>query len=110
MMQKYNSDYLSGIANTSEGVGFNNFIDELSTGIQYFSDEANMDEFVKRYLKNRYGKSDRDLLVAFNILLDTVYNPVTDIYHEGASESVINARPSLEINSASKWGNHSQKL
>ena len=100
---KYNSDYLSGIANTSEGVGFNNFIDELSTEL-IFSDEVNMDEFVKRYLKNRYGKSDRDLLVAFNILLDTVYNPVTDIYHEGASESVINARPSLEINSASKWG------
>ena len=50
MMQKYNSDYLSGIANTSEGVGFNNFIDELSTEL-IFSDEVNMDEFVKRYLK-----------------------------------------------------------
>lgn len=100
---KYNSEYLSGIAHTSEAIGFNNFIDELSTEL-IFSDEVNMDEFVKRYLRNRYGKNDEDLLEAFNILLDTVYNPVTDIYHEGASESIINARPSLEIESASKWG------
>lgn len=100
---KYNANYLKGIAHTSEGIGFNNFIDELVTEL-IFSDKLDINEFVSRYLRNRYGKSDNDLLKAFNILLDTVYNPVTNIYHEGASESVINARPSLNVKSASKWG------
>ena len=101
---KENAKFLVGIGNTPEAIGYNDFIDELSTEL-IFEDRINMDEFVSRYIENRYGKSNKNLIDGFNILLDTVYNPTTEIYHEGASESIINARPSMDILSASKWGN-----
>lgn len=100
---KYNAEHLKGIGHTSEAIGFNNFIDELVTEL-IFSEELSMDEFINRYVRNRYGDYDLSLVEAFKILINTVYNPTTDIYHEGSSESIINARPSLNITSASKWG------
>ncbi len=98
---KEGSRFLSGIGGTSEALGFNNFIDELSTEL-IFKDKINMDEFIERYVLNRYG--DKDLIDGFKILINTVYSPVSNVYHEGSSESIINARPSLDIKSASKWG------
>ena len=101
---KDNAEFLVGIGNTPEAIGYNDFIDELSTEL-IFEDRLDIDDFVNRYLENRYGRINKSLLSGFNILLDTVYNPTTEIYHEGASESIINARPSMDIVSASKWGN-----
>lgn len=110
---KENSQFLKGIGGTSEGIGFNNFIDELMTEL-IFKDKLDIDEFIIRYVLNRYGRNDENLVEAFKILVNTVYSAVTDVYHEGASESVINARPSLDIRSASKWGsihkNYDSKL
>lgn len=110
---KYNSEFLKGIGWTSEALGFNNFIDELMTEL-IFKDRVDIDEFISRYVLNRYGKRDSKLVEAFKILTETVYSATTDIYHEGASESVINARPSMDIKSASKWGsihkNYDSKL
>ena len=39
------------------------------------------------------------------ILHDTVYNPAYNMKGQGAPESVVNARPGLDIGAASTWGN-----
>ena len=39
------------------------------------------------------------------ILNDTVYNPEMNMKGQGAPESVVNARPGLDIGAASTWGN-----
>lgn len=100
---KNNAEYLKGIGSTPEAIGYNDFIDELTSEL-IFSDRIDEEEFVKRYITNRYGKYSKKLLDGFYVLLDTVYNPTINEYHEGASESVINARPSMDITSSSKWG------
>lgn len=100
---KEKSKFLVGIGHTPEAIGYNDFIDELITEL-IFEDKIDFDKFIKRYVTNRYGKFNQKLLDGFYILLDTVYNPTTEVYHEGASESIINARPSMEVTSASKWG------
>lgn len=100
---KNRAEYLVGIGSTSEAIGYNDFIDELVTEL-IFEDKINVDEFVERYTINRYGGYNKKIVDGFYILLDTVYNPVVDIYHEGASESIINARPSFDVKSSSKWG------
>lgn len=100
---KENAKYLVGIGNVPEAVGYNDFIDELISEL-IFKDRIDFDEFVHRYLENRYGKYNENIKRGFDVLLDTVYNPVTEEYHEGASESIINARPSMNVVTASKWG------
>lgn len=100
---KGNAKFLVGIGSTPEAIGYNDFIDELLTEL-IFEDVLDFDSFVKRYVRNRYGKENEVLLSGFNKLIESVYNPTTEVYHEGDSESVINARPSMDIKSASKWG------
>ncbi len=100
---KRNAKFLVGIGSTSEAIGYNDFIDELLTEL-IFEDKLDFDAFVKRYVTNRYGKESEILLSGFYKLVESVYNPTSEIYHEGASESVINARPSMNIESASRWG------
>lgn len=100
---KENAEFLVGVAHTPEALGYNDFIDELVTEL-IFEDKLDLNEFVNRYVGNRYGKNNQNLIDGFYILLDTVYSAPEDIYHEGASESIINARPSFDITSSSKWG------
>ena len=100
---KDNAQFLVGIGHTSEAVGYNDFIDELATEL-IFQDKIDIDEFVNRYVTNRYGGYSDKLVEGFYILLDTVYNATTETYHEGASESIINARPSMNVTNSSKWG------
>ncbi len=100
---KDKAEFLVGIGQTSEAIGYNDFIDELVTEL-IFEDKLDINEFVKRYVINRYGAYNERLVKGFHAMVNTVYNAPKDIYHEGASESVINARPSFDITSSSKWG------
>lgn len=100
---KNNAEFLVGVGQTPEAIGDNEFVDELTTEL-IFEDDVDLDEFKLRYIKNRYGEVRSELVKAWDILIDTVYNPTTEIYHEGASESIINARPDMGLKSSSKWG------
>lgn len=100
---KNNGRLLVGVGSTPEAIGYNDFIDELLTEL-IFEDEIDFDDFIKRYIRNRYGNEDENLLKGFYKLIDTVYNATTEIYHEGSSESIINARPSMNVKTASRWG------
>lgn len=65
----------------------------------------NLDEWFKDYVTRRYGAESASAYEAMQILNDTVYNPALNMKGQGAPESVVNARPKLDIGAASTWGN-----
>lgn len=59
--------------------------------------------FLKGYIRNRYGKTDKKLLNAFNLLIASVYTPNAE--REGGLENIMCARPGLNVNKVSTWSN-----
>ncbi len=57
------------------------------------------------YSERRYGKKSKSAENAWKILVDTVYNSEHNSVGQGAAESIVNARPTLENKPASSWGN-----
>ncbi len=61
--------------------------------------------WVCNYSERRYGKKSNSANGAWKILIDTVYNSKYNNVGQGAAESIVNARPTLESKPASSWGN-----
>ena len=64
-----------------------------------------LDKWLKDYAKRRYGEESQSAYEALLIMKDTVYKADLNMKGQGAPESVVNARPALDINAASTWGN-----
>lgn len=67
--------------------------------------EINIDEWLARYARRRYGKKSKSAEEAWSIFKNTVYKAEYNQLGQGAPESVVNARPALSLNAASTWGN-----
>ena len=68
-------------------------------------DPVDYRSWTQEYAERRYGGTDGTIEKAWDILLDTAYKHTDGEYYQGASESIINARPSDNtIGSASTWG------
>ena len=65
----------------------------------------NLDEWLKDYAKRRYGEESQSAYESLLIMKDTVYKADLNMLGQGAPESVVNARPALDIGAASTWGN-----
>lgn len=63
------------------------------------------EKWFKDYTTRRYGAESDAAYQAMEILNDTVYKPELNMKGQGAPESVVNARPALDISAASTWGN-----
>jgi len=61
--------------------------------------------WICKYAERRYGAKSEFAEEAWYIMLDTVYSAVKNDMCHGAPESVVNARPSLEVRGSSTWGN-----
>ena len=68
--------------------------------------EINLDTWLAEYVTRRYGAKSDAATAAWDILKDTVYSEKSwsEKSGQGSPECVVNARPALEINSASTWG------
>lgn len=101
--------YMKGIGITPEATHSNPIVFDLFFETPWTSAEKiepiMLDEWFKGYIKRRYGNYSDEMYNALLLLNDTVYNPELNEHGEGAPESVINARPKLNIKSASSWGN-----
>lgn len=64
-----------------------------------------LEQWFRDYTTRRYGAASDAAFEAMQILNDTVYNPSLNMKGQGAPESVVNARPALNISAASTWGN-----
>jgi len=87
------SGKIKGIGLTMEGIEQNPVLYELMTDNTWRNTPINLDDWLNRYIRNRYGSTNDKLKKAWNILKETVYNG--QIIRDGA-ESIIVARPTFE--------------
>src|SRR5205823_24322 len=87
------SKQLSGIGLTMEGIAQNPVIYELMMQHAWQTQSIDLDEWIKYYVRNRYGIADDSLVKAWQILRATVYNGKE--IRDGA-ESIITGRPTFD--------------
>ncbi|WP_255577446.1 alpha-N-acetylglucosaminidase C-terminal domain-containing protein [Elizabethkingia sp. JS20170427COW] len=75
----------------------------------WYSEKPSLEDWIQGYIEYRYGKKNEKLNEAWKILLKTAYSS-PEIYQEGPSESIFCARPSMDVNPVSSWGNSKEKL
>ncbi|MFI5154514.1 MAG: alpha-N-acetylglucosaminidase, partial [Chitinophagales bacterium] len=87
------SGRMSGIGLTMEGIEQNPVIYELMMGHVWQDQAINLDDWLKKYVRNRYRVEDEGLVKAWQILRQTVYNGKE--IRDGA-ESIITGRPTFD--------------
>lgn len=97
--------YMRGIGMTPEAIENSPIVYDLLFDMTWEQDPINYRTWTKDYIERRYGGTDAKIEEAWDILLDTAYKHKKGEYYQGASESIINAKPTDgKINSASTWG------
>lgn len=110
--EAYNTcDYIAGVGITPEA-SFNNpvlydFLFESVWRDNFDSkiEPIDLNEWICNYAERRYGAKSKSAENAWEILLNTVYKGELNMTGQGAPESIVNSRPSLESRPASSWGN-----
>ena len=97
------SGNLKGIGLTMEGIEQNPVMYELMMHNTWQEESINVNEWLPEYLLNRYGAKNEHALNAWEVLRKTVYTVPADKYKRDGSESIIQARPTLD--SSSRWAN-----
>jgi alpha-N-acetylglucosaminidase len=96
------SGKLKGIGLTMEAIEQTPVLYELMTANTWRTTPINLDQWLSKYIRNRYGKgttaSNTTMLKAWQVLKNTVYNG-KDI-RDGA-ESILTGRPTMD--SATRW-------
>lgn len=64
-----------------------------------------LNHWLAQYAERRYGAQSATATKAWELLKETVYKAEWNNLGQGAPECVVNARPALEIQAASAWGN-----
>ena len=91
---------LKGIGATPEGIETNPMLYDMLFELPWRSEDE-MGGWLEAYVKARYGSSRPELLKAWDALTGSVYDCRTR--QQGATESVMCARPSLDVRSVSTW-------
>ena len=95
------SGNLKGIGLTMEGIEQNSVLYELMMDNTWRRDAINLDEWLPKFVQNRYGKRNTEALKAWDILRKTVFTVPADKYIRDGAESIIQARPTAD--SSSRW-------
>lgn len=88
-----NSGKLKGIGLTMEAIEQNPVLYELMTENTWRNTPIELNDWLKKYMLNRYGIANDNLTKAWDILVKTVYNG--QVIRDGA-ESIIVSRPTFE--------------
>lgn len=97
------SSYMKGVGAAPEAFNSGPIMYDLLFDMAWEDKPVDCAQYVRDYIKSRYGGSNGHLEQAWDILLRTAYWK-KETYAQGAGESVINARPSETFRSASTWG------
>lgn len=95
--------YLSGVGIIPEGIYNNPVAYDLMLELGWHDEKVDVSKWLNQYQLYRYGQNDATVSKAWQQLLATAYNSPTG-YQEGPSESVLCARPALDIKTVSSWG------
>jgi len=101
-----NSPYnklFTGIGIMPEGINNNPVVFDLLSDLGWQKDSLVVKDWIKNYVWYRYGYTNDELRLAWQLLLQTVYSSPT-VHPDGPPESVFCARPGLDLKSASAYG------
>lgn len=95
---------LTGMGINPEGIENNPVVFDFIYDLPWNGKEkVNVDEWLQRYVYYRYGSNAPNLLEAWQLLHQSVYNNHLQ-KHQGPSESIFLAKPSDSVKSVSNWG------
>jgi len=96
------SGKMSGVGLAMEGIGTNPIVYDLITDMVWRPERPQLAEWIRGYVFRRYGSAPSSVLAAWRLLGESAYGKLP--VQQGASESIICARPHLEILNVSTWG------
>lgn len=95
--------HLKGIGLTMEGSENNPVMFELMCELPWRPEKFTKEEWLKGYIKARYGTYDETIAKAWDILANGIYNCPFGNNQQGTHESIFCGRPSLNNFQASSW-------
>lgn len=97
------SGLLCGIGIIPEGIFANPVVYDWALKTAWEKDTPSVESYINNYVRYRYGKEDDNLNKAWRILCNSVYGDFV-IKGEGTFESILCARPGLNVTNVSAWG------
>jgi alpha-N-acetylglucosaminidase len=97
------AEHIKGIGLTMEGSETNPVMYELMCELPWRPAKITKEEWIEQYVKARYGTTNDNLLEAWRILIDGIYNCPRGNNQQGPHESVFCSRPAFDNFQASSW-------
>ena len=97
-----NTQHLKGIGFTMEGSENNPVMFELMSELPWRT-ECKKEDWIKEYVKARYGKTSPEIERAWQLLSETIYNCPAGNNQQGPHESIFCGRPSLNNFQVKSW-------
>lgn len=97
------SQTLKGVGITAEGIENNPVMYELVMELPWREHQFTKEEWLKEYVKARYGKDNAIVQQAWLKLAASIYNCPKKQVQQGTHESVFCARPGLDVYQVSSW-------
>ena len=94
---------IKGIGFTMEGSENNPVMFELMSELPWRPEKFTKEQWVKDYVKARYGTDDPKIQQAWDILIQGIYNCPAGNNQQGPHESIFCGRPTLNNFQASSW-------
>ena len=95
--------HIKGIGLTMEGSETNPVMYELMCELPWRPNKITKEEWIKDYVKARYGTDNETLQNVWAILVEGIYNCPQGNNQQGPHESIFCSRPSLNCFQASSW-------
>lgn len=100
-----NSQRLTGVGLTMEGIENNPVMYELVCELPWYSELPKLEEWLTNYASARYGASDKRIEQAWQLLSRSIYACPQNNHQQGTTESLFCARPADNVQNASSWAN-----
>ena len=94
---------LKGVGMTPEGIENNPVMYELLMELPWRPERFTKEDWLKGYVKARYGKDEPVLQLAWGKLANSIYNAPKELTQQGTHELVFCARPGLDVYQVSSW-------
>ena len=98
-----NTQHLKGIGFTMEGSENNPVMFELMSELPWRPEIFKKEDWVRGYVKARYGRKDETIERAWLLLAETIYNCPAGNNQQGPHESVFCGRPGLNNFQVKSW-------
>ena len=94
---------MRGVGLSMEGIENNPVMYELLCELPWHESPVDRDVWLRDYVMARYGAADEQIVEAWMLLANSIYNCPPESTQEGTHESIFCARPSDNAYQASSW-------